>query len=274
MKTVLNYLLVVALSLAGAGSAYCSATESAATTIDAPRIDGVFFAQYHVLAPEDPLFKLVGNLEALIKVQIYADTPTPSPFVFATLALDSKTTQFPLTGPKMLPKRPSCDPVLMEQSYDDSFTAMIPKEWVKMGLKVTLEVKDYDYTGVDADDTNYTINASSNCITVTDTRVLGNLKIGAPTRLTINMFDIHYFGGGKGADFPDGCSAFRIGQQIGNIPTNERCMGSQLVRKPFRMPDRPGPLMLAGATLSRREPSLTVSWYGRKTPCMAAGGAT
>lgn len=169
-----------------------------------PKIEKVFFAQHHVLEPTNPLFKLVGGLGALIKVQVYADTPTPSPLVFATLELDSKTKQIPLRGPKMLPRRPTCDPILMEQSYDDSFTAMIPKEWVKTGLKVTLELKDYDYTGVDADDSDYSINTSTNCVTLCDRMVLDQINIGAPTKVVMQMFDIHYFSGGKGADFPEG----------------------------------------------------------------------
>ena len=51
----------------------------------------MFFAQHHVLPPESPLFKLVGNLEALIKVHVYSETGARAPGVFAIVDLDSKT---------------------------------------------------------------------------------------------------------------------------------------------------------------------------------------
>jgi len=40
-----------------------------------PKIAQVCFAQHHVLTPDSPYFKLIGNLEALIKVQVYAQVP-------------------------------------------------------------------------------------------------------------------------------------------------------------------------------------------------------
>lgn len=168
------------------------------------KIDKVFFAQQHVLAPDNPLFKLVGGLNALIKVQVYSDAAIPSPYVFALLELDGKRTELRLRGPRFLPKKPDCDPVLMEQSYDDSFTAMIPKEWVRTGLKAAVELRDYDYTHVNDDDKVYTNCVAGKQVAILDKITLDNLKIGAPTKLVIEMFDIHYFGRGVGADYPDG----------------------------------------------------------------------
>ena len=168
------------------------------------KIDRVFFAQNHVQEPGSPYFKLVGSMPTLIKVQVYSETGAPAPVVIARLDLDSKTLDLPLCGPKTLPRRPTCDPVLMPQSYTDSFTAMIPKEWVRTGLKVTVELRDYDYLGLDADDNDYTHSVSANRIKILDRQVLNDLTIGAPTQLVMQMFDIHYFGGGVGADLPQG----------------------------------------------------------------------
>lgn len=111
-----------------------------------------------------------------------------------------------LRGPETLPRRPDVDPVLMEHTYDDSFTAMIPREWVKPGLTVVVELRDYDYLN-SSDDKDYVNVHPRREITVLDTRSLPDLKIGAPTRMVMYAFDIHYFGLGKGADYPNGWQA-------------------------------------------------------------------
>jgi len=171
-----------------------------------PGIDKVFLAQYHVLEPSDPLFKLVGNLETLIKVQVYSNTGETSPYVFAKLQLGDKTGEIRLRGPRTLPKPPTGDPVLMKHSYDDSFTAMIPREWVKSGLKVVVELRTYDYAN-SSDDKDYVNPNPRNEIKILDTRVFNDLKIGAPTKMVMYSFDVHYFGKGKGADYPKGWEA-------------------------------------------------------------------
>lgn len=171
-----------------------------------PAIDKVYFAQHHVLEPGDPLFKLVGELEALIKVQVYSDAPDRSPHVFATLRLGDTMRDIRLRGPDTLPRRPDGDPALRVHSYDDSFTAMIPREWVKPGLNVVVELRDYDYVN-SKDDTDYVNVNPRREITLLDTRSIPDLKIGAPTRMVMHMFDIHHFGLGKGADYPQGWQA-------------------------------------------------------------------
>jgi hypothetical protein len=167
-------------------------------------IDKVFFAQHHVMEPDSPWFALTGNLPALIKVQVYSATPVESPAVIARLWLADATIEIPLRGPAMLPAHPSGDPVLMPHAYDDSFTATIPRTWIRPGLKVAVELRDYDYSHVDDDDKIYTPIVDDNEIAILDRRELGMIKVGAPTRLFMQMFDIHYFGQGKGADFPSG----------------------------------------------------------------------
>jgi len=196
-------LLGILLTLASQGckTTGIPASRDASTPI---RIDRVFFAQHHVMEPENPLFRLTGNLEALIKVQVYADRPVQSPYVFAILELEGRKREMRLQGPRVLPRKLDVDPVLMEQSYDDSFTAIIPADWIKTGLKVTVEARDYDYSRVGDDDLIYTNNAPGHYISVLDRRDIPPISIGAPTRLTMQFFDIHYFGRGTGADFPDG----------------------------------------------------------------------
>ena len=46
----------------------------------------VFFAQTHVLEPTEPLFRLVGNVPALIKVQVNSEEQQDSPALRAAEA--------------------------------------------------------------------------------------------------------------------------------------------------------------------------------------------
>jgi hypothetical protein len=182
----------------------CVTRGSRETSHEGPKIDRVFFAQHHVLEPESPHFKLVGNLDALIKVQVYSETPVSSPYAVARLELEGRTAEVPLTGPKMLPRKPSGDPVLMVQAYSNSFTALIAKEWVKTGLKVNVELRDFDYSGVDSDDKTHEGCSAPDYIKVLDRKSFDQLRIGAPSQLVIQMFDFHFFGRGQGADYPQG----------------------------------------------------------------------
>jgi len=171
-----------------------------------PKIDTVYLAQYHVLEPSDPYFKLVGDLEALIKVQVYSYSEELAPHVYATVQLGEKTRDIRLRGPKVLPKPPTGDPVWMTHAYDDSFTAMIPREWIRPGLTVSVELRDYDYV-TSKDDKDYVNCNPRNEVTVLDSRVLKKLNIGAPTNMVMYSFDINYFGLGKAADYPKGWEA-------------------------------------------------------------------
>jgi len=184
-RSMVGMALCLVLLSALPGSA---ANEKAGTQ---PKIARVFFAQHHVLAPDNPLFKLVGNLEALIKVQVYSQTSRRSPVVCAKLKLGSKTLDLPLKGPALLPKPPTGDPILLEHKYEDSFTAIIPREWIAPGVSVMVELREPARPG------------SANGA-VLDRRVYDKLSIGAPTKLVMTMFDFHFFGGGKGQDYPEG----------------------------------------------------------------------
>jgi len=201
---MLKSCLAIACVLCAGLGAGCVTTDVAARRDETPTIDKVFFAQNHVLEPANPLFKLAGNLDALIKVQVYSEKPASSPAVFAKLDLEGQSTEITLIGPKQLPRKPTGDPILMEQSYDNSFTALIPKEWVRPGLEVTVELRDYDYSGVDSDDQIYENCSAAEHIKVLDRKVFNELAIGAPTKLVMQMYDIHFFGRGLGADYPQG----------------------------------------------------------------------
>jgi len=196
---------LVLLCLAGCGASYLSESGGARPTESGPlRIDRIFFAQQHVLEPESPHFKLVGGLDALVKVQVYSDTPQTSPYVFAVLELDGKRKDFRLLGPETLPARPDVDPVLMPHKYEDSFTAMIPGAWIRKGLAVAVELREYDYRTLHVSDRRTTSNQPRDRIKVLDRRVIEGLKVGAPSRLVMNMFDFQYFGLGKDGDHPTG----------------------------------------------------------------------
>ncbi len=145
-------------------------------------IDRVFLAQHHVLEPDHPLFRLVGSLDALIKVQVYADPPRPSPTVRARLELDGRVLDLPLEGPAQLPPPPAGDPRLMTHAYEDSFTAVIPRTWVAPGLRLAVELVDAEAR-------------------VLDRRDLGEIPVGPPSWERLTMFDVHYFGGERGEDY-------------------------------------------------------------------------
>lgn len=150
-----------------------------------PKIAQVFFAQHHVMSPTNSLFKLVGNLETLVKVHVDGPKGSPAPDVRARLALDSRTMELPLKGPALLPGPVTNPPALMEHRYEDSYTAIIPREWIAPGLGVAVELG----AGKDGP---------------IDRVVYDKVPVGAPTRLVMTMFDIHYFGGDKDGDYPEG----------------------------------------------------------------------
>lgn len=162
-----------------------------------PKIYKIFFAQQHVQEPTDPLFRLVGNLAALIKVQVYSDDGQKSPDVVAILSLGNKTHEFTLRGPRTLTKPYEGKPELMPHSYDDSFTGIIPREWIKPGLKVTIELRNYNYLRKN--------NPLGNPgFEVLDKKTTDKLNVGAPNKLIMTIFDVHFFQEEKNQDFPKG----------------------------------------------------------------------
>lgn len=138
------------------------------TAVAKPRIDVVFFAQTHVQKPDSPWFKLVANRDALIKAHVVSPEQEDAPPVSALLSLDGAATNLVLRGPATLPAAISTEPGKMEHRFDNSFTAMIPKEWIRRGLQVTVK-------------------------TGNETMAFTNLCIGAPTIVNMTLLDVHFF---------------------------------------------------------------------------------
>lgn len=179
-----------------------AAADETATT--PPQLGPVFLAQQHVLEPTDPLFRLVSNLEALIKVQVYAEKPIDAPYVLAVLKLGDKQRHLHLRGPAKLPGPYTGDPVMRPHRYDDSFTAIVPRQWVRPGLEIAVELRRYDYTEAQNYDVGTSTSEAVQSIHTLARKDLGRINVGAPSPLVMNMFDFHYFGRGRQADHPTG----------------------------------------------------------------------
>ncbi|MEX2028757.1 MAG: M66 family metalloprotease [Candidatus Curtissbacteria bacterium] len=141
------------------------------------KIDAVYFAQKHVMEPENALYKLFSNLEALIKVHVVSPSQSQAD-VQAILNLDGKTLTMKLAGPDKLPDSIPNGPGVIQHSYDNTFTGFIPKEWVQPGLSIEIQAGDKTY-------------------------LIDDLKVGAPSKIVMTMFDVHYFDYTPG-DYPEG----------------------------------------------------------------------
>ncbi len=147
-------------------------------TVADATISTVYFAQSHVQKPSDPLFGLVSNRDALIKAHVVAPGSPAAPEVTATLTLHNQTLVLPLTGPDVLPASIPDGPGVVQHSFTNTFTAIIPSTWMHPDLDIT----------VTADMANVAYN---------------NLEIGAPTVVDMTMFDVQYFADTNG-DYPAG----------------------------------------------------------------------
>ncbi len=141
-------------------------------------IDAVYFGQTHVMKATQSYFTLVGDRPTLIKVHV-TDPATPaSPAVSVTLSLNSQTLTLPLSGPPTLPATIPDGPGVVQHSLTNSFTATLPAAWVKTGLTLT-------------------VNAGAVQSSIT------NLSIGAPSKVIMNMTDVHFFAA-AGGNYPAG----------------------------------------------------------------------
>ncbi|MES2982097.1 MAG: M66 family metalloprotease [Verrucomicrobiota bacterium] len=134
----------------------------------ATTINAVYFAQTHVQKASDAYPTLVGDRDALIKVHVTAPGAPASPAVKAQLSLAGNTTVLNLSGPPTLPPSIPDGPGVVQHSFNNTFTATIPKTWMKPGLTVSV-----------------TAGTASTNIT--------NLNIGAPTKLIMTSANIHFF---------------------------------------------------------------------------------
>lgn len=136
-------------------------------------LSGVFLAQTHVLDPDDPLFRLVSDRDALLLIKLQAKgSSVPAPRVSVEMYSGEQQTQLELKGPNVLsPFRES-----PRFSLSDDFTVTIPRAWVKPGMTLRLHVGEY-------------------------TRDL-QPRVGAPNPLHLTLLRYHLFGLGKEETLP------------------------------------------------------------------------
>lgn len=141
------------------------------------RIEAVYLAQTHVMMPDQPYFRLTGNRDTLLKVQLVSPSGAAAPSVQALVRSKGEALTLTLQGPKTLPTRFVSEPGKVQHRLDDSFTATIPARLVQPGLSVEVRTGEQG--------------------------LRYELAVGAPTVVKMKMFDIHYFGR-KGNDYPEG----------------------------------------------------------------------
>lgn len=132
------------------------------------KINKVYFAQTHVKASDEPYFGLVSNRAALLKVQITGPSKAINPPPAATLSLNGREITLPLDGPSNPPRTFESDLGKVQHTFANSYTAMIPKDWLQPNLTVSIAAGD-------------------------QTQELSDITIGAPTEVPITMFDTHFF---------------------------------------------------------------------------------
>lgn len=128
----------------------------------------VYFAQTHVQKPTDDFFKLISDRSVLIKVQVSSLTQNKAPIVNVVLSFNNNSTTIILEGADILSPALDLGMGVVQHRFSDSYTALIPAIWIKPGLKLTLNVGGQVY-------------------------LFNNLMIGAPNKIVMNMFDIHFF---------------------------------------------------------------------------------
>ncbi len=137
-------------------------------------IEAVYLAQTHVFEPNykvpntDKEFKLVSEREVLIKAHLISSEEVSSPEVKAIVESNGSSNTIILSGPSNLPQSFNKNIGEVVHSFDDSFTGVIPKEWVKPNMKLSIvsgnKKKEYN-----------------------------TLKIGAPNRIYMTNFEINAF---------------------------------------------------------------------------------
>ncbi len=194
------------------------------------KIAHVFFAQQHVQAPGNPYFKLVGNLDTLVKIHLSGTPGSPVPEVRVRVAVGAEGLDLPVKGPGLLPA-PVGNPIMMEHTYEDSFTTFIPRKWVRPGLQMAIELRARKASGGG---------------TVIDRKVYDRLPVGAPTRLIMWMFDFHYFGGAQGADYPEGWFE-ELGSKLPVAELELRRVRNIILDKLVMPPQYDGPAVLCSS---------------------------
>ena len=177
MKTKFRFLLLIKVACVGLAAALNLQGQTAGgrKEISDARVDAVFFAQTHVMQPDQPYFRLTGNRAALLKAQVISPSGAVAPELIATIVSGGETNTLRLNGPATLPKSLPSEPGKVQHRHEDSFTAMIPAKWVRQGMFVEVRAGTSVW--------RRTIN------------------VGAPTVVHMKMFDAHYFSRGTN-DYP------------------------------------------------------------------------
>jgi len=114
-----------------------------------------------------------------------------APVVTAVLSLKGATTTITLSGPSILPLSIPNGPGIVQHRFENSFTAILPKAWVQPGLSATIKAADREH-------------------------IVDELKIGAPNKMVMNMYDLHFFSRQTG-DYPTGWE----NEFIAKIPSSD-----------------------------------------------------
>lgn len=128
----------------------------------------VFFAQTHVLKPNSEYFGLVSGKSMLIKVHLKEELAQSHPEVTATLDVNGTQETIILRAPTDWKNNLDFSPGNDPHTFEDSYTATINGNYIQAGLTIRVEAGDKSV-------------------------VYDNLTIGAPNRMVMQMFDIHYF---------------------------------------------------------------------------------
>ena len=117
--------------------------ECTGATNDSAQIQRVYFAQNHLMEPGWPLWLLLGDRPALVKVDVTGAGSAPDVVVIAT-ADGEQIGRLCLTGPASLP----ADVPANDHRRDNSFTATLPASWIRPGLAVRVQagIATRDYT--------------------------------------------------------------------------------------------------------------------------------
>lgn len=100
-------------------------------------IDAIFIAQTHLLEPHSPYFRLTSERSALLKMNVRTTAPgTKAPPITVELELNRHRLPLAINSPKILPTRFAPG----QHNLDDSYTAMIPKEWIKPNLNLHIRI--------------------------------------------------------------------------------------------------------------------------------------
>ncbi len=143
------------------------------------QLEKVYIAQTHVLSPDNSLFQLVSGKDALLKINLSSPGSITAPQMSAFLELNGSSIQKDLAGPEIIPLYFNSNVGEVIHKFEDSYTVLIEGGWIQPGLKISIIIGDTTY--------NY-----------------HDLSIGAPNKIVMNMFDVHFFSYAGSNDYPSG----------------------------------------------------------------------